>query len=239
MQMSTVDLRIGDCLELMKAIPDKSIDAVITSPKFNLGNSHHTGNFKHQAYDDDMPEAEYQAQQIAILNELYRLCGDSASVFYQHKNRIKNGIQITPYQWILKTEFVVKQELVWFNRSQNFDKIRFYPMTERVYWLAKSAKTVLFNAINHHDVFDTTDWKPVGSIGELHTRSFPERLPVDLLSCLPDATTILDPFMGSGTTGVACVKLGRNFIGMEINPDYFEIAKKRIAEAQMQTVMPL
>jgi len=46
--------------------------------------------------------------------------------------------------------------------------------------------------------------------------------------------TILDPFMGSGTTGVACVKTGRNFIGIEIDKGYFEIAQKRIAEAQLQ-----
>jgi len=46
--------------------------------------------------------------------------------------------------------------------------------------------------------------------------------------------TILDPFMGSGTTGVACVQTGRNFIGIEIDPKYFAIAEKRIKEAQMQ-----
>ena len=46
--------------------------------------------------------------------------------------------------------------------------------------------------------------------------------------------TILDPFMGSGTTGVACVKTGGNFVGIEIDPDYSAIAEKRIAEAQMQ-----
>jgi DNA modification methylase len=45
---------------------------------------------------------------------------------------------------------------------------------------------------------------------------------------------ILDPFMGSGTTGVACVQTGRNFIGIEISEEYFRIAEKRIAEAQMQ-----
>jgi DNA modification methylase len=49
-----------------------------------------------------------------------------------------------------------------------------------------------------------------------------------------DGDTVLDPFMGSGTTGVACVRLGRNFIGMEINPQYFAIAQRRIAEAQAQ-----
>ena len=50
----------------------------------------------------------------------------------------------------------------------------------------------------------------------------------------PDAITILDPFMGSGTTGVACVKLGRKFIGIEIEPKYFDIACKRIEEAYKQ-----
>ena len=54
------------------------------------------------------------------------------------------------------------------------------------------------------------------------------------LGFLPDAETILDPFMGSGTTGVACAKLGRKFIGIEIEPKYFDIACKRIEEAYAQ-----
>ena len=51
--------------------------------------------------------------------------------------------------------------------------------------------------------------------------------------------TILDPFMGSGTTGVACVQTGRNFIGIEIDKGYFDIAEKRIKEAQLQIRMPI
>ena len=54
-----------------------------------------------------------------------------------------------------------------------------------------------------------------------------------------DADTILDPFMGSGTTGVACVQTGRNFIGIEIDPTYFAIAERRIAEAQQQLTLQL
>jgi len=54
-----------------------------------------------------------------------------------------------------------------------------------------------------------------------------------------DLGCILDPFMGSGTTGVACVQTGRRFIGCEIDPTYFEIAKRRIADAQAQMRMPL
>ena len=51
--------------------------------------------------------------------------------------------------------------------------------------------------------------------------------------------SVADPFMGSGTTGVACVQTGRNFIGIEIEPKYFEIAQARIAEAQLQIRMEI
>ena len=51
--------------------------------------------------------------------------------------------------------------------------------------------------------------------------------------------TVLDPFMGSGTTGVACVQTGRNFIGMEIDETYFKIAERRIREAQLQPMLPM
>jgi len=54
------------------------------------------------------------------------------------------------------------------------------------------------------------------------------------LSFFPDSETILDPFMGSGTTGVAAVQMGRKFIGIELDPDYFKIACKRIEDAQRQ-----
>ena len=54
------------------------------------------------------------------------------------------------------------------------------------------------------------------------------------LGFIPDAQTILDPFMGSGTTGVAAVQMGRDFIGIEREPKYFDIACKRIADAQRQ-----
>jgi site-specific DNA-methyltransferase (adenine-specific) len=214
----------GDCLEVMKGIPDKSVDLVLTSPPYNLGNNHHTGNIKHAAYYDDLPESEYQEKQSEILRELFRITKDGGSLFYNHKNRIKNGVSITPYRWLFNTKWLLKQELVWFNRSQNFDKIRFYPMTERVYWLAKSPDTKLNNSINHHDLFD---WTATGTSGE-HTRAFPDKMAVDIFNCFPNAELILDPFFGSGTTGVAAKLLGRQFIGIEISEKYCEIARKRI-----------
>ena len=222
-------LYLDDCFNSFKKINDSSIDLIITSPPYNLGNSHHTGNKRHQAYNDNLPEKEYQETQIKLLNECFRVLKDDGSMIYNHKNRIKKGIQISPYEWLLKSNFVIKQELVWINRSQNFDKIRFYPWTERIYWLTKSPKTKLINTINKHDVFDWTEWKPVGTRGS-HTRAFPEQFVADMLAVFPDAKTVLDPYMGSGTTGYVAVNSNRNFIGFEAIKEYFDIAKKRINE---------
>ena len=88
----------GDCLEVLKEFPDESVDLVITSPPYNLGNDHHTGNKRHQAYNDDMKEREYQEWQIKVLNEVYRVLRPEGSLMYNHKNRIKKGRQITPYE---------------------------------------------------------------------------------------------------------------------------------------------
>lgn len=77
-----------------------------------------------------------------------------------------------------------------------------------------------------------------GLMAKEKNRVHPTQKPVALMQwCLgfaPDAETILDPFMGSGTTGVACVNLGRKFIGIELDPGYFDIAVKRITDAHRQ-----
>ena len=136
-----------DCLEGLKSLDDESVDLIITSPPYNLGKSHHTGNNRFKAYtdyNDDMPEELYQKWQTEILNECYRVLKKNGSMWYNHKNRIKNGQQIEPYRWLYNTPFIIKQEIVWQNGSQNFDKCRIYPMTERVYWLTKDKSWLTF-----------------------------------------------------------------------------------------------
>jgi site-specific DNA-methyltransferase (adenine-specific) len=216
-----------DCMDYMKSLPDNSVDLIITSPPYNLGNSHHTGNKRHNPYEDNMPEKKYQEWQINVLNECYRLLNENGSIFYNHKNRIKDGCQITPYEWILKSKLIVKQELVWFNGSQNFDKIRFYPMTERIYWMTKNKETKLFNEINHHDLFYKDEWQSEGT-NKFHTRAFPVKMVESLILCFKDAKIIFDPFSGSGTTAIASENLKRTFIGCELNGDYFEQSIERI-----------
>ena len=225
-----IDLRRGDCLEVMHSLPDECVDLIITSPPYNLGKIHHTrsNRFKsYSEYNDDMPESLYQQWQIEVLAECFRILKPSGSLFYNHKNRIKKGVQVTPYEWLLKTDFIIKQEIVWQNGSPNFDKIRFYPMTERVYWLTKSANTKMYNAINHHDFFTRAEWRSVGTTGT-HKRAYPVKMCSDIIACFESAKTVFDPFMGSGTTGVAAVESNRNFIGIELDETYFKIAEERI-----------
>lgn len=215
-----------DCMNLMKTLPDKCVDLIITSPPYNLGATHHTGGKRFKAYStysDDLPESEYQSWQTEFLNECCRVLSAGGSMFYNHKNRIKDGISITPYEWILKSDFILKQELVWFNGSQNFDKIRFYPMTERVYWLVKDKDTKLENIINHHDLFN---WQAEGTSKE-HKRAFPVQMVSDIIACFPNSRKVFDPFLGSGTTRIVAYDFGKDFVGCEIDEDYFKAQEER------------
>ena len=219
-----------DCLEGLKQLDDESIDLIITSPPYNLGKSHHTGSNHFKAYtdyDDNMPEELYQKWQIEILNQCYRVLKKDGSLWYNHKNRIRNGEQIEPYRWLYKTPFIIKQEIVWQNGSQNFDKCRIYPMTERVYWLTKDAKTKLFNAINHHDIFTRAEWQPVKTKGAFK-RAYPEKMVEEIISCFPDVKVVLDPFSGSGTTCCVAKRMGKDYIGFELSTDSCKIAEERL-----------
>lgn len=98
-----------------------------------------------------------------------------------------------------------------------------FPCTEEIYVLGSGFVGTRTSAIMRHV------WR-----NEYHPTEKPLPLIEELLFKIDDSATILDPFMGSGTTGVACAKLGRKFIGIELEPKYFDIACKRIDEAYRQ-----
>ena len=143
---------------------------------------------------------------------------------YNHKNRIRDGKQISPYQWLLKTNWTIKQEIVWFNRSQNFDKCRFYPMTERIYWLSKGVETEFENTINQHDLLKDL----AEGTDKEHKRAFPLSLAERLIMCFPKSKIVFDPYSGSGTTAIASHNLNKDFIGAEISKTAFDKATQRI-----------
>lgn len=98
-------------------------------------------------------------------------------------------------------------------------------MTERIYILSNAKNNKFRNNINHHDLFD---WNSEGTNKE-HTRSYPLSLCISMLSCF-ESETILDPFMGSGTTLRAAKDLNRKAIGIELEEKYCEIAAKRLSQ---------
>lgn len=213
--------------EGFKTIPDKSVDLIITSPPYNMGKKLHTGsNYMdtYNAYNDNLPEDEYQGGQIEFLNECFRILKDEGSMFYNHKPRIRKGLTIHPLNWIFKSDFILKQEIIWRTGSQNFDKIRFYPMTERVYWLTKSDKTKLFNELGLSDIWEFKNSKR----HSIHKATFPIDLPYSIIKSFKDAKVILDPFMGIGTTAKAVIKCNeednenREYIGFEIDNTYID-----------------
>ena len=212
------------------------VDLIITSPPYNLGGTFHTGNNRMKAYDvynDNLPEMEYQDSQIQFLNLCYELLGEGGSMFYNHKPRIVNGKTIHPLEWILKTNFILKQEIIWRNGSPNFDKIRFYPMTERVYWLVKSADTKLHNELGLSDV-----WTFKNSARDKdHNATFPLDLPEVIMSCFPDSELVLDPYMGVGTTAVAASRMKKKYIGFELSEKYYDISLNRIEKEESQLTL--
>ena len=92
-----------------------------------------------------------------------------------------------------------------------------------------------YRVFRHYLINSTVAASYTGDVFTGHKSQKPQALMAELVEkYTKPGDTILDPFMGSGTTGVACVQTGRNFIGIEIDAGYFEIAQRRIAEAQLQ-----
>lgn len=228
-------------LEGLKLLPDNCIDLIVTSPPYNKKSKNRKphksdtwsgGNaaISYGIFDDYMKEDEYQQWQIDIINECMRILKPKGSFFYNHKNRTINKAIISPYEWILKSNAYIKEEIVWDRKMiVEVDKVRFYPKTERVYWLIKDRVQPKFNGefANLKDIWEITPCQKEKRHN--HPAPYPEELPSNcILSTTDEGDVVLDPFMGSGTTAVVAVMNKRKFIGFELNPQYIEIANKRL-----------
>ena len=226
-----LDLRCGDCLEIMKTLDSESIDLIITSPPYNIGKMH-SNHLQFGTYNgNDMKESDYQAWQIEVLKECYRILKPSGSMFYNHKVRIKNGMAIHPLEWLFKTDFILKQEITWdMGKSANCDKIRFFPFSERIYWLVKDPKTKLNNRLNLSDVWRVVPTSKRKETG--HIAVMPIDIVNNILECIDTDTTtvVLDPFMGTGTTGKSAINHSLNFIGIEIDLNYYSLASENLGK---------
>ena len=227
----------GDTVEVMRKMPDKSIDLVVTSPPYNLKNS--TGNGMKQGtktgrwannplqngytlHNDEMPHEEYVAWQRSVLTECMRLLKEDGAIFYNHKWRVQAGL-IQDRADIVEG-FPVRQIIIWRRAGGfNFNPGYFVPTYEVIYLIAKKGFKLAKGKNGYGDI-----WEFNQEMKNKHPAPFPMALPTRCIEST-EAQIILDPFMGSGTTAIAAKRLDRNFVGIEISPEYCEMAETRIA----------
>ena len=227
-------IKQGDCLELMKEIPDKSIDLIVTDPPYDISATNGGGSVNNikklnkslddlvvanitNGYDIELFGNEF----IRVMNEpnIYLWCNKvqipDYFKFYVEKHKCKfdiicwhktNALPTYSNKYLSDTEY-----LLYFRTGKG----KCFPQSY------EDAKTFYIAPINHKDKkeFGHPTIKPLDITEKIIRNSSKE------------GQTVLDPFMGSGTTGVACINTNRNFIGYELNEEYFNIAQNRLREA--------
>lgn len=226
----------GDAVDVMRSLPDGSIDLVVTSPPYNLKNS--TGNgmkdgrggkwanarlqngYSH--HHDAMPHNEYVAWQRECLGEMLRLVPDDGAIFYNHKWRVQGGL-LQDRSDIVEG-FPVRQIIIWRRKGGiNFNPGYFVPTYEVIYLIAKPKFRLAPKSNAVGDV-----WEFNQEMKNDHPAPFPIAL-IDRIIQSTTAKTVLDPFMGSGTTAIAAMRNARDYIGIELSSEYVEMAEQRIA----------
>ena len=229
----------GDTFEVLKTLPDSIIDLGVTSPPYNKKEKDNKGwlvkDVKYSNVGDNMSEPLYQSDQIDILNEIFRVTVPGGSFFYNHKLRWDKGKMMHPMEWIAKTKWNIRQEIIWDRTiAANIRGWRFWQVEERIYWLHKPIDDdIIGDEMKSKHAKLGSVWRLLPERGDNpHPAPFPIELPTRCIYSVLDESKdklILDPYMGSGTTAIAAKLLGHNYIGIDISPEYISLAEKRIA----------
>jgi DNA modification methylase len=265
--VSTVDLRLGDCLEILPTLAAGSVDAVITSPPYDGLRDYHGYSFDFEN----------------VARSLERVLKNGGVIVWVVGDSIIDGSEtLTSFRQALFFQSIglrVHDTMIYWKNAFPFpDKTRYSQVFEYMFVFSKGAPkttniyrvaTVSENRIktksssyrnkdgstvpmkyetgkserNKENIwlYEVGYMKSTKDVSAFeHPAMFPEALAEDhILSWTNPGELVVDPFLGSGTTGKSCVKLGRSFLGCEIDPAYFAIAQRRIAEAQAQLALPL
>lgn len=221
----TVTLHHGDCLEYMRTMDAGSVDAVVTDPPWM---NYITGWY--DASEWHRPINIVHPSDYMLL--LYRILRDDSAalvwcrwdVFEKHADAMR------------AVGFNVRNQVVWAKPNHTAGDL-----DGNIGNKHECAIFAVKGKWRRHDRREVNLWQE-SHLFSRDKRNHPTEKPIGLIErsvrlvCPPSGLTI-DPFMGSGTTGVACVQTGRNFIGCEVDEGYFNIAQRRIAEAQAQPLL--
>lgn len=239
-------IKLGDCVELMSAMPPRVVDLVITDPPFaidfkaNRANYNRTGNRVLEGYNE-ISENDYQSFTIAWMRQATRLLKDSGSMYifsgWNHLKEILIAIdecQLTTINHVIwKYQFgvVTKRKYVTSHYHclyvcKDDRKRRFYPY-ER---FGKGDKTASGGSAHYKDKEDVWQIKREYWQGDKKT---PTKLPYELIKKIlayssAEGDVVMDPFLGSGQVAVVSKMERRHYIGFEIVPEYYNFALERI-----------
>jgi len=228
-------IHTGDAVNVMRRMPAESVGLVVTSPPYNLKNS--TGNGMKDGrggkwsnaallngyadHGDNLPHDEYVKWQRECLSEMFRVLRSDGAIFYNHKWRVQGGLLQDRSDIV--ADLPVRQILIWRRKGGiNFNPGYFLPTYEVIYLIAKPDFKLAPKANALGDVWEFTQESKND-----HPAPFPVAL-IDRVIRSTTAEVVLDPFMGSGTTAIACLKLKRAYLGSEINEKYWNIAQNRV-----------
>lgn len=215
-----------DCLEGMKRIPDKSVDLILTDPPYNISVKN---NFKTMGRKGiDFGEWDKDFDQASWMNEIGRLLtkNGSAVIFNDWKNL---GDIARSCEW---HGLVIKDMLRWEKTNpmpRNRDR-RYITDFECAVWVTNKNAKWVFN--RQSGTYQRPSFVH-NVVGGKEKTGHPTQKPVKLMEDLinihsSEGDTILDPFVGSGTTAIACMNTNRNFIGFELDETYYDAANKRV-----------
>ena len=236
--MQGIDLYCGDCLEGMKNIRDESVDLVVTDCPYHIvsggctniprkdepgGIFNRRNTFTQHAAKSGKLFAYNDIKFEQWLPDVYRILKEGAHCYIMINARNLKELQTQAE----KVGFVFQQLLVW--NKGNATPNRYYLNACEFILMLRKGKAKNINNMGTKNILSIPNIRG--------GKSHPTEKPIELMAILIENSTnmgevVLDPFMGSGSTGVACVNTGRNFIGIELEQGYFEIAQSRIEEAQ-------
>jgi len=225
----------GDALTILKNLPDEIVDVGVTSPPYNKGENKKgwlVTNVKYSEASDKLPEDLYQKGQIEVLNEIFRVTKKGGSFFYNHKLRWERGELLHPMDWLRKTKWTIRQEIVWDRMiAANIRGWRFWQVEERIFWLYKpKGKNLIGKELKPKHALLTSVWRFPPEQRNPHPAPFPLALPIRAIYSIMDEEkgVVIDPYCGSGTTLVAAKILKHDFIGIEISKEYVEFTEDRL-----------
>tara|TARA_R110002074_G_scaffold393744_1_gene580584 strand:+ start:69 stop:764 length:696 start_codon:yes stop_codon:yes gene_type:complete len=220
-----------DCLKVLPTIPENSVDLIITSPPYeDISGAGYTSDSK-----DILFFKLYSEFIDNVFQQYHRVLKENGQIFFNIKSKTFNKSLRSPH-WLEFTsgfqKFIFKSYIIW-KYAGSFDstKSRFHLDYEIVYHLSKGNNIHINDNIDLHDPLSSV-WYIPHNIPK-NERVHPTQMPIAVVDHIlkivgVSGNTVLDNFMGSGTTGVSCKKNNINFIGIELNPKNFDIAKQRI-----------